>query len=330
MAVDQQILVAGTSAVPLAYTVPNAIEAALLCVNATIDGTGASGQFLATVEIVSDGGVVVARCPCFTTLAVGGSAEISWFRLRSQDTASQTATTAYENLIFSIGGLVLYWKLDDAPGSTTIVDSKGGHTGSVVGTVTLGQPPLADVTSALFTAGFCGQTSRITGINANGLMTLVVWVNTVAVNPQNAIAWADTSSPDGRWFQAYTDAAGKVNVVVFGTDATPHTVTSAASVNDGAKHMVGFTFFATDPLTGAGAVGSIYIDGALDTATPIAMGGFPLAQNNQALVIGAKWSNAFDNPVGKLRLAGTLDEFAIFTSVVSATQMAQINTAGRV
>lgn len=315
---------------PLSYTVPNAIEAALLCVNATIDGAAASGQFLATVEIISDGGVVVARCPCFTTLAAGGSAEISWFRLRNASAATQATVTAYENLIFSIGGLVLYWKLDDAPGSTTIIDSKGGQTGGVVGTVSFGQPKLADVTSALFTAGFCGRTANIPGINANGLMSLVVWVNTTAVNPQNAVAWADTGSADGRWFQVYTDAAGKVNVIVFGTDATPHTVTSAASVNDGAKHMIGFTFFATNPLTGAGAVGSIYIDGVLDTATPIVMGGFPLAQNNHALVIGAKWSNAFDNPIGKLRLAGTLDEFAIFTSALSATQMAQINTAGRV
>ena len=329
---DQQILVAGTSAVPVTYTVPNAIEAALLCVNATIDGTAASAQYLATVELISDGGVVVARCPCFTTLPVGGTAEISWFRMRNQTVAAVPFETAYEQLIQSLGGLVLYWKFDDNVGSTTAHDSKGTNNGTVYGAVAFGQPKIADLTSASFPpgTGMVAIKTTVPNINANQLMSAVCWVETVAVVAQNTIAWADTSSPNGRWFQWYTLATGVQRVIVFGTDATPHTVTGTVAVNDGAKHMVGFSYSATTPSTGAGAVVSIYVDGVLDVATPVAMGGFGLANSNHALAFGAEWRNAFDDPNGIGGMLGTMDEFALFTSALSAADMAAINTAGRV
>jgi len=330
VAVDQQILVAGTSVVPLTYTVPNSIEAALLCVNATIDGTGASAAFYAVVEIVSDGGVVVARCPCFTTIAVGGTAEISWFRIRNADQTVIPFETPYEQLVLNLGGLVLYWKLDDDPGSSTVHDSSDSHDGAVFGSVTFGQPKVADLTSALFSGGMAGQKVEITDINDNQLMSIVVWVKTTAVAAQNTIAWADTSAPNGRWFQMFTDATGKITVNIFGTDASAHTVTGTVAVNDGAKHAIAFTYAATNPATGAGAVGSIYVDGVLDVATPLAMGGFGLANTNRSLVIGARWRNIFDDPAGTAQFVGQLDEFALFTSTLSAADVAAINTAGRV
>jgi hypothetical protein len=330
MAADEQILVTGTSSVPLTYTVPNAIEAALLCVNATIDGTNASGAFLGVVEIISDGGVVVARCPCFTTLAVGGTAEISWFRMRNQTSATQAATTAYANLLYSLGGLVLYWKLDDAIGATQIADSSGSNPGTVYDTVTFQQPKLADVTAALFGAGMAGSKGHLSGIQDNQLMSIVVWVKTTAVAAQNAISWADTSSPGGRWFHLFTTNTGVVQFDVFGTDGTPHLVVGTVAVNDGAKHSIAITYAATVPTTGAGAVVSIYIDGVLDVATPVAMGGFGLMNNNGALVIGARWVNIFDDPSGVNKFVGTLDEYALFTSTLTAAQVAAIDVAGRV
>lgn len=327
---DQQILVAGTSAVPLTYTVPNAIEAALLCVNATIDGSGAAAQFLATVEIISDGGVVVARCPCFTTIAAGGSAEISWFRLRTDDHADAATKTAYQILLESFGGLSLYWKLDDPSGSLTIADELGANDGTVYDTVTFAQPKLADVTSAVFGAGMAGGKTELFGIQGNLVMSVVCWIKTTAVAPINAIAWSDTVSADGRWFLLFTTNTGVVQFSFFGDDATGHNVVGTVPVNDGLKHSVICTYDATVPATGAGAVGSIYIDGVLDVATPIAMGGFPLQDRNGALVIGAEWRNFLDGNSGINRFAGTLDEFAIFTSTLTATQVGQIDVAGRV
>lgn len=329
MAVDQQILVAGQSAVPLSYTVPNAIEAALLCVNATINGTAAPSSFLATVEIVSDGGVIVARCPCFTTIAAGGSAEVSWFRLRDSNIDSTPSNTPYETLILSTGGLTLYWKLDDAPGSTTTADRLGVNTGNVYDTITFGQPALADGTSATYGAGMTGLKTLAVLDQSPQVMTCIVWVKTTAVAAQNTIAWADTSAPGGRWFTIVMSAVGTIFVTVYNNSSVGVGFNGAVPVNDGNKHCVAFTYTATTPTTGAGAVGSVYIDGVLDTATPLAMGGVGLSKNNGSVVLGAKWRNAFDDPSGINKFAGNLDEFGIWNTALTAAQIASINTAGR-
>ena len=330
MPVDEQILVAGTSGVPLSYTVPNSIEAALLCVNATIDGTGASGPFYAVVEIVSDGGVVVARCPCFTTLAAGGSAEISWFRIRDNTQVSSPTTSAYENLIFSTGGLQLYWKLDDATGSTTTADALDVNTGTVYDTITFQQPKLADITAALYGSGMTGMKTDVLLDQTTQLMSVVVWVKTTAVAAQNTIAWADTSSANGRWFTIVMAATGAIFVTIYNSAAAGIGFNGAVAVNDGNKHCVAFTYAATNPSNGTGAVGSVYIDGALDTATPLAMGGSGLAFSNHALVLGAKWRNAFDGTSGINKYVGDLDEFALFNSTLTAAQISAINSAGRI
>lgn len=330
MPVDEQILVAGTSAVPLSYTVPNAIEAALLCVNATVDGTAAPSSFLATVEIVSDGGVVVARCPCFTTIPAGGSAEVSWFRLRDTNITSTPTATPYEELILSTGGLVLYWKLDDAPASTTTADALGHNPGNVYDSIAFQQPALADGTSALYGLGMTGTKTDVVIDQSTQLMTCIVWVKTTAAAAQNTIAWADTNSANGRWFTIVMAATGAIFVTIYTTAAAGIGFNGVVPVNDGNKHCVAFTYGATTPSNGTGAVGSIYIDGVLDTATPLAMGGNGLAFANHSVVLGAKWRNAFDGTSGINKFVGDEDEFAIFNTTLTAAQLAAINTAGRV
>ena len=327
---DTVIYQSATSAAPKTYTISQSQQIIPLVITATIDGTSAAGPFLCTVELVSDAGVVMARCPCFTSIAAGGSAEVSWFRLKNGATSASSTLTAYEALVLSTPGIVLYWKLDDAVGSTTVADSFDSHTGTVFGTVTFGQPKLADVTSALFAGGMAGSKSNIPGIVGTQLMSLVCWIKTSSAAAVNTIAWGDTSAPNGRWFQLYTDNLGKVNFVFFGTDASGHSIASTASVNDGVRHSVMVTYTATTPSTGAGAVASIYIDGALDTSSSIAMGGFGLANTNAGMVIGARWRNAFDDPNGTAQFAGTLDEYAVFESAISASRVAAIDAAGRV
>lgn len=94
MARDGQIRLPDGPA-PTTYTVPNAAEIVPKAINATFDGTGASGSFAPTVEYVSDGGVVVARVPCQTTVAAGGSAEVTFAPfLRGGGAAGSTATWA--------------------------------------------------------------------------------------------------------------------------------------------------------------------------------------------------------------------------------------------
>lgn len=75
---DVQILVTGSADAPVKYTVPNTTELIPKAVSAVFDGTGASGSFQPVVEIISDGGVVVAQS-AGDTVAAGGSVEQSWF-----------------------------------------------------------------------------------------------------------------------------------------------------------------------------------------------------------------------------------------------------------
>ena len=93
----------GIGAAPQSYTVPNATEIVPRVVNATFDGSGAAGSFLPTLEIVSDGGVVVARCPTATAVAAGASAEVSFFPNGEQAASGSTpaGSTANQTMTFS-------------------------------------------------------------------------------------------------------------------------------------------------------------------------------------------------------------------------------------
>ena len=312
---DEQILVAGTSPAPLSYTVPNAIEAALLCVNASLNGAAASGAFLPTVEIVSDGGVVVARCPCFTTIAAGGSAEVSWFRLRT-GTPVQAAQTTYENLILTTPGLRAYWKLDETSGSTAFDSGNAGVDLPYQNSPTLGQPPLADVTAVSFTAAlsqFVGHyvSTGSLPLQGNHQMTVEYWIKTTnAVT--TAHVWSDSGAADGRFFRVEQSALGIPTFSIFGTDATGHSLSGATAVNDGAVHYLVGTF--------DGTTMKWYVDAVLDASVNPAMGGFPLANTNRGIALGAKFNVV---PSYSEFLTGTLDEVSIYDLALTQSQITE-------
>lgn len=78
MPLDRDILVAGIASAPASYVVTNTEELIPLAVNAVFDGSGASGIYVPAVEIVSDGGIVIARVPAQTELAAGASCECTF------------------------------------------------------------------------------------------------------------------------------------------------------------------------------------------------------------------------------------------------------------
>lgn len=76
MSRDVQIL-GNAGDAPQTYTVSNAELIRPLAINATFDGTSAVSTFVPTVEIVSPGGIVIARVPA-DGVAAGGSAEVTF------------------------------------------------------------------------------------------------------------------------------------------------------------------------------------------------------------------------------------------------------------
>lgn len=77
MANDVQIA-GGTGAAPQSYEVPNATEIIPRIVRATFDGTGAGVAFFPTIQIISDGGVIVGEVATDTTVAAGASASVTF------------------------------------------------------------------------------------------------------------------------------------------------------------------------------------------------------------------------------------------------------------
>ena len=118
MANDVQIA-GGVGPAPQSYTVPNATEIIPRVINATFDGTLAGSSFLPTLEIVSDGGVVVARCPTASAVASGGKAEVSFF-----PNGDKGGGTAGIEEITSTGGTV---GITNPFGPVTNLESFGGY-----------------------------------------------------------------------------------------------------------------------------------------------------------------------------------------------------------
>jgi hypothetical protein len=153
---------------PQTYLVPNATEIIPRVINATFDGSGAAVAFVPTLEIVSDGGVVVARIPCGASVPAGGSAEVSFF----PDGASQASVTAAGTSAVLTA---------TAAGSTTVVAAQAGLITRVVQVGLMADSAVnvkfSDGTSDL-TGSFplAANTGFVLGYSPDG------WFSTKAVN----------------------------------------------------------------------------------------------------------------------------------------------------
>lgn len=89
---DQQVLVTGTASAPTHFTIPGNGQIQPKTIFANFNGSGAAGSFVPTLKIVSDGGETVGIYPLATSIAAGGSANVSWFPLgaRGAGTSNQT------------------------------------------------------------------------------------------------------------------------------------------------------------------------------------------------------------------------------------------------
>jgi hypothetical protein len=76
---DGAIVIPDTAAAPKDYTLSGAQEIALKSVRALIDGTGAGSAFLPTLQLLDPNGHVMWEGAAQSTVAAGGSADVSWF-----------------------------------------------------------------------------------------------------------------------------------------------------------------------------------------------------------------------------------------------------------
>jgi hypothetical protein len=76
---DASILDPSIAPAPKGYLITGSQEIVLKSVTGSFDGTGAAAAFVPSLQIIDPSGFIVATFPVTTTLAAGGSADVSWF-----------------------------------------------------------------------------------------------------------------------------------------------------------------------------------------------------------------------------------------------------------
>ena len=76
---DRQFNPLGSATAPAEWVLPASLQILLKNVYASFDGSGAAGSFVPALTIKSDSGHTVGTYPCATTVAAGGSADVTWF-----------------------------------------------------------------------------------------------------------------------------------------------------------------------------------------------------------------------------------------------------------
>jgi hypothetical protein len=76
---DVAILDPSVEAAPSGYTIPGAQEIILKSVKASYDGSGASGDYVPTLQFVAPNGTIVAECPLLGTVTAGDDVDMTWF-----------------------------------------------------------------------------------------------------------------------------------------------------------------------------------------------------------------------------------------------------------
>lgn len=78
---DESFVVPNVSAVPKDYMLSGAQEIVLKSVRAVVDGSAAASAFYPTLQLLDPNGNVMWEGVPITTVAAGGSADVSWFPL---------------------------------------------------------------------------------------------------------------------------------------------------------------------------------------------------------------------------------------------------------
>ena len=212
------------------------------------------------------------------------------------------------------------WPLDEAAGSTTYVDIFGDNDGSgndaptaVAGTVNGAQE---------FNGGTTGIDVPASG-TFNWLTTdsfsIEYWIkmgpNTSGRN-MITLGRTDGTSIGAYWFTGVTPAGMPTFQLQDSSGSV--TVTGTTAVTDNAWHLV---VAVRDAITGKNL---IYVDDGAPVEAPAAYTGNGFLFNEAPLYLG--W---FDlTGVGEYRLAGSLDEVALYDRALTANEIAQHYTAG--
>lgn len=221
----------------------------------------------------------------------------------------------FANYIASLSP-VAWWRMGDAVGSAYLNDAVANEHATLQGTYTLGVPGLvasdSDAAVQLVSGASCAYTSASSkwalGTGDYSAIIIAKWTTSTVCT----VAACRDSTNDGVLFVIVMNiASGTITVQAQGASAGQAGTSGSVVYNDGNVHVIGIEQKASTREL------SLYVDGVFKvtvvqaTARPV-----PTSAN---VTIGAN--------IGKNQnFIGTADECALFNTLLSSTQMANISS----
>jgi hypothetical protein len=229
---------------------------------------------------------------------------------------------SYKNIVMSTSGLLSYWRLGDAPGATTLVNSTGLANATNSG-ATLGIPGalFGDSSTA---ASFNGQNSNYAtapiNLSAANQVTVEFWLKWNSYANNDALAMEFTpnyNSNAGGFIVDPNAAAGNFSVGIGKTGVTRNAV-SFTRPSAGAWHYYAFVLNSAAP---AASQITAYVDGKPVTTTQSSSGTGAGAFANSTLYMMSRGGTTLFG-------TGTLQEVTIYNQALGASTIATHYAAG--
>jgi PKD repeat protein len=305
----------GTSAPPVApvaaFTATPTSGTAPVAVDFTDTSTGTPTSWSWDF---GDGTTSTNQNPAHTYNAAGTyTVTLTATNATGSDTTTKTglitvqAPASYSTLVLG-DRPVGYWRLGDAPGTTTATDATGAASGTVVGGVTRGLPGVVNGDAAM---GFDGSTGYVKVANRSNLnftthnFTVEAWAKPTSVGTVGGavVHKGDTTGYPGWQYRLALTAAGKWRGTVF---VGPNNVTVT---DPGTPSTTRWTHLA---MVRNGGQINLYVNGVAVATT-----NFTGTVNTSTGMLAIARTGAASQDYFK----GSVDEVAVYPTALSAAQM---------
>lgn len=216
-----------------------------------------------------------------------------------------------------------WWRFDDGSGTTAIDSSGNGHNATLVNGVTWVSGQIGGAISG--DGGTQYASIPAIDLSATHAITFTAWINRTYSTSGGHVLFEDSanfnSSTTGFGFFPDGDPGSSCLGIAVGVHGdVGYTINCYAQPSSAGWHHFGVTFDKSQ--TGTGAI-SLYLDGALQTAT-----GQPYTATNTN-VFGSNPLYLFSRGGTAGLCAGKVDDFRLFNTALTATQIQQIYTQGK-
>ncbi|HEX4471068.1 MAG TPA: LamG-like jellyroll fold domain-containing protein [Nocardioides sp.] len=263
----------------------------------------------------------VATAGAVVSVAIGAPADAAFTRLTTNAADSFKAAAVfrpYQTAVLA-DSPTFFWRLQEKSGTTAADTSGNARTATITNTPAFAQtsPITSEPSDVAFGTGSNGYLTSTATSTTPTTFSVEAWVKTTSTSGGRLLGFGDGAAGSGSSStdcQLYLAPNGKVE---FGLDDdSPTALASSAAVNNGSWHYVVGTYSTS---TGA----KLYVDGALTASGTLAK---PSSFTGRWRAGAESMSGWPSNPTSNY-LSGTIDELAVYPSVLSAARITAHYTA---